>query len=146
MAGKFQYQPLHEGLQKLSIKYVACCISIPAPPRGASLVSPTEHCLDAISIPAPPRGASLVSRPTSCTLLFQYQPLHEGLLWPPRIISPYLFQYQPLHEGLHRVCILGHDIEYFNTSPSTRGFADGMSTVASSFISIPAPPRGASRG
>ena len=77
---RFQYQPLHEGLRLLDLVAGPGLISIPAPPRGASLIgrdadrlvdfntSPSTRGFDkngdlsyeeAISIPAPPRGASI---------------------------------------------------------------------------------------
>ena len=81
--------------------------------------------LPGISIPAPPRGASTFEIASPRDVIFQYQPLHEGLPYSASEMLPSaVFQYQPLHEGL----------------PKT-----GISVKVGS-ISIPAPPRGASSG
>ena len=140
---QFQYQPLHEGLRRFCRSSRAFQISIPAPPRGASEAG-DGTIINLISIPAPPRGASSRARPRQSPAIFQYQPLHEGLLrtgLPPvrlcyfntspstrgflvssRRDHSWIFQYQPLHEGL-----LYNQEEKFPE-----------------MISIPAPPRGAS--
>ena len=141
----FQYQPLYEGLPGKWINPVIGTISIPAPLRGASLVNDVSNSLF-ISIPAPLRGASCLMQKCRQFFLFQYQPLYEGLppaaataLWTISISIPAplrgasknpalasaksKFQYQPLYEGLPSLsCSLSWH-SYFNTSPSTRGFA-----------------------
>ena len=140
-------------------------ISIPAPPRGAS-DHPECRRFPLISIPAPPRGASCVLLGLWAALLFQYQPLHEGLPtrwsmgWHRRNFntSPSTrgfplsirswqfrqFQYQPLHEGLPADSCGIFWRQDFNTSPSTRGFRVVCPGKRRRLISIPAPPRGAS--
>ena len=120
-------------------------ISIPAPPRGASLHRVVCDCLD-ISIPAPPRGASRAEQSMLTLTLFQYQPLHEGLLICEKASAiTGTFQYQPLHEGLQVPCLYTSFLfRNFNTSPSTRGFEALPFYGIGRGISIPAPPRGAS--
>ena len=90
--------------------------------RGFERVTRVQHKGN-ISIPAPPRGAS-----------------EE---WSIPMFNK-KFQYQPLHEGLRIGTIVTRTQSYFNTSPSTRGFADKSVDRATHDISIPAPPRGAS--
>ena len=55
----FQYQPLHEGLHRAVSAGHLHGISIPAPPRGASMHQLIAVNAVMISIPAPPRGASM---------------------------------------------------------------------------------------
>ena len=55
-----------------------------------------------------------------------------------------IFQYQPLHEGLLGRAPSRWRRLYFNTSPSTRGFSSSVPHATGLPISIPAPPRGAS--
>ena len=84
----------------------------------------------------------------------------------PCLLDEIEFQYQPLHEGLLYGCYSVSVLGNFNTSPSTRGFAvlflhqsyhifqyqplhEGLPKLGSTAmgavtISIPAPPRGAS--
>ena len=162
---KFQYQPLHEGLPSSAV--CAAC--------------------NAISIPAPPRGASVMGSKRWAAYKFQYQPLHEGLRCLRSACHGLSqFQYQPLHEGLPDAvavadastisipapprgashgqmisqvslisipapprgaspgCCLQSHCDDFNTSPSTRGFSVNINVVLNNVISIPAPPRGAS--
>ena len=100
---RFQYQPLHEGLQTDILRLLLRMISIPAPPRGAS-ASPLQRPLRAEFQYQPlheglPRCLTMRKK----LMKFQYQPLHEGLPRPPITMSWNLsFQYQPLHEGLRQ--------------------------------------------
>ena len=119
-------------------------ISIPAPPRGAS-TSENEEVRSFNFNTSPSTRGFLVALEQSVPLVFQYQPLHEGLPAairqrridvhisipaPPRGASRTRtqrssrtrFQYQPLHEGLRRFSDSFRAYRDFNTSPSTRGF------------------------
>ena len=139
----FQYQPLHEGLRGCAGRDDRGYISIPAPPRGASIFGavgnmdyafqyqplheglqclPKMHIFDSISIPAPPRGASDGKSRRVRNIDFNTSPSTRG--FPARRSS----RCHP----------------YFNTSPSTRGFQAVACKVIVMDISIPAPPRGAS--
>ena len=99
-------------------------ISIHAPPRGATISCVFISTSRFISIHAPPRGATEL-QVLKCTC--------------PK------FQFTPLREGRH--CRLIHSekvFRYFNSRPSARGDACmGLVYGAQRYISIHAPPRGA---
>ena len=98
-----------------------------------------------ISIPAPPRGASPLQRPAPVDMLFQYQPLHEGLPEGKlRRAGRRHFNTSPSTRGFRKHLPESRAVRYFNTSPSTRGFGNEAHRAACDKISIPAPPRGAS--
>ena len=123
-------------------------ISIHAPPRGATGFGCPCRTRPAISIHAPPRGATLLcvqrrlfqndfnSRPSArgdlvgsqiaaLAVLFQFTPLREGRhVWLLKVRAKPLFQFTPLREG--------------------RLFGNQF-TVDDLYISIHAPPRGATR-
>ena len=76
-------------------------ISIPAPPRGASGADRCRSEGYPISIPAPPRGASEQPLSDAADLRnFNTSPSTRGFLPGSVYMSDLLFQYQPLHEGL----------------------------------------------
>ena len=77
------------------------CISIHAPPRGATGVSASRSSVSLrISIHAPPRGATARQNVGDCIRVFQFTPLREGRL-SQKSITP-----------------VG---DYFNSRPSARG-------------------------
>ena len=99
------------------------CISIHAPPRGATVKDEAEENLHIISIHAPPRGATSRCRRGEANGKFQFTPLREGRLGGKAKMKKYkLFQFTPLREG-RRACGRKHRPQYS--------------------ISIHAPPRGA---
>ena len=103
----FQYQPLHEGLLGVARCFHGWMISIPAPPRGASTprYRPTRRP-DFNTSPST-RGFHSLANQISSQILFQYQPLHEGLRCLPFVVDLWgQFQYQPLHEGLQQYCTI----------------------------------------
>ena len=121
---RFQFTPLREGRRNLLLKYVNCvCISIHAPPRGATRIggAARQPPADFNSRPsARGDGITLACKPHA--LVFQFTPLREGR--QPR------FGYHPAGK-------------YFNSRPSARGDdAHGFEGVRF-HISIHAPPRGA---
>ena len=98
-------------------------ISIPAPPRGASSWENWKVGTIFISIPAPPRGASLSPSNPSWSIIFQYQPLHEGLLMVPLLGIFIKISIPAPPRGASSIQIWEPMLmQYFNTSPSTRGF------------------------
>ena len=122
-------------------------ISIHAPPRGATKPASSSNALanhfnsrpsargdrvrtfvfvaGNISIHAPPRGAT-----------------DDGT----RVLKSYLFQFTPLREGRRDGRARGEaDCDYFNSRPSARGDVETDTIVAQWFISIHAPPRGATK-
>ena len=100
-------------------------ISIHAPPRGATCFVEGSLYGWVISIHAPPRGATNKNKKNAEGLPFQFTPLREGRLKAnARKFSDNLFQFTPLREG--RRCLL---LQQRND-----------------FISIHAPPRGATMG
>ena len=75
-----------------------------------------------ISIHAPPRGATKFNNIALLSVIFQFTPLREGRLQPPR-----RFPRQ----------------SYFNSRPSARGDGAFKACLRLPYISIHAPPRGA---
>ena len=120
----FQFTPLREGRHvRLWERTICTGISIHAPPRGATDAKTGIVKSKDISIHAPPRGATTQVDTIDGYVLFQFTPLREGRLVPfPRIKSFILFQFTPLREGRPRLSSV---------------------LVASRYISIHAPPRGA---
>ena len=106
---------MHEEFQRM--------ISIHAPPRGATRLACLDELLSNISIHAPPRGATTSACDQPCKALFQFTPLREG----------------------RRFATGGSSCSqhYFNSRPSARGDVHGREKGTGTFISIHAPPRGA---
>ena len=141
-------------------------ISIHAPPRGATQGGCTRnHLFQGISIHAPPRGAThscayrkffkdFNSRPSARgdppppkikgRVIFQFTPLREGRHERSTDCTPVKFQFTPLREG-RQLDVRPHENElHFNSRPSARGDSiDASIQLLTLFISIHAPPRGA---
>ena len=137
------------GATAVAARFKQRYISIHAPPRGATRLYGEREVELHISIHAPPRGATRRSCPrTRKPTLFQFTPLREGRLCT-LISTPavFLFQFTPLREGRHdgeRVRFAAW--RYFNSRPSARGDArTGVDLTLMHFISIHAPPRGATQ-
>ena len=120
---EFQFTPLREGRPgKMTIKENDL-ISIHAPPRGATGVSFSCLLWLSISIHAPPRGA------TSDLAIATGQKV---------------FQFTPLREGRRASCPPARTrTANFNSRPSARGDHRFAEMFFKEFISIHAPPRGA---
>ena len=98
------------------------CISIHAPLRGATISALCFTMPRCISIPAPPRGATRGVRNSLGDKIFQFPPLREGRQNRATIICTFhSFQFPPLREGR----------------------PDKFPITYERYISIPAPPRGA---
>ena len=76
------------------------CISIHAPPRGATVELSAITGLPYISIHAPPRGATI---------------------HPRHVLDPEQFQFTPLREGRHVATGSREHGFHFNSRPSARG-------------------------
>ena len=140
----FQYQPLHEGLPKQVATLSYRRISIPAPPRGASIFKKSLKPEFNFNTSPSTRGFA-VAAVSSAVHEFQYQPLHEGL--PSLIfinVFVSIFQYQPLHEGLPGKRGWRQRSALFQYQPLHEGLRQGVPVALDKPISIPAPPRGAS--
>ena len=146
----FQFTPLREGRPYgASARRAVACISIHAPPRGATTRCSQIFVIRIISIHAPPRGATHADCYTRSTKQFQFTPLREGrqggaaaggrgqisIHAPPRGAtlseryflgcSP-LFQFTPLREGRRRGRQgRGARTSHFNSRPSARGDSGG---------------------
>ena len=78
----FQFTPLREGRRRGCGQGDGCrCISIHAPPRGATDGGVACRNRRVISIHAPPRGATSISALLCACCIFQFTPLREGRLW-----------------------------------------------------------------
>ena len=143
----FNSRPSARGDVQNRVLYTLACISIHAPPRGATCV-----------------GTSM----TNCFTIFQFTPLREGR-HTSNCISCFVdkFQFTPLREGRlgsqnvtrQRVQISIHAPPrgatlirffnrfplYFNSRPSARGDGYCRARYEATFISIHAPPRGATQ-
>ena len=142
----FQYQPLHEGLPVAMIApHLRLWISIPAPPRGASAVRVPIRLFHAISIPAPPRGASIRYMYILRRMISIPAPPRGASMHQVLAVGCIDFNTSPSTRGFLLLPDLRLDGIDFNTSPSTRGFGSGEIFPDGRKISIPAPPRGASK-
>ena len=96
-----------------------------------------------ISIHAPPRGATSAHPAEFAFPPFQFTPLREGRPAGAKFLRQPTFQFTPLREGrlgrCHRVFPAG----YFNSRPSARGDLCRDENERRKYISIHAPPRGA---
>ena len=147
--------------------FVAENISIHAPPRGATCTRrrsppPSVHFNSRPSA----RGDAWCSATSETVSLFQFTPLREGRLlcfYPSFYFVK--FQFTPLREGRRFIVptpsiltnfnsrpsargdlilsVTANIKYYFNSRPSARGDMPGIFQVERSFISIHAPPRGA---
>ena len=163
----FQFTPLREGRRDTTIGKATGLISIHAPPRGATIFSAYNDSNLSISIHAPPRGATRNGKAAASTMadfnsrpsargdlsgalflylpLFQFTPLREGRPRPTSVSreTP-RFQFTPLREGRLEITesvSVAHS--HFNSRPSARGDSAIDLTPEKGFISIHAPPRGA---
>ncbi len=145
---QFQFTPLREGrLDARPPDYVPELISIHAPPRGAT----------AGSRPQPARRGYFNSRPSargdtistflpSCTPVGQYTPRREGR---PHIFSRWRvnahFNSRPSARGDPCSKWFERSADDFNSRPSARGDSTYAALCALGYISIHAPPRGATK-
>ena len=119
----FNSRPSARGDVRAASRGRGLCISIHAPPRGATGVSASRSSVSLrISIHAPPRGATSRADLSADGILFQFTPLREG---------------RPCG-GFRRFRCL-----YFNSRPSARGDKSSIVPLKHPQISIHAPPRGA---
>ena len=120
----FQFTPLREGRRRGCGQGDGCrCISIHAPPRGATHFDFVVIQLRLISIHAPPRGATIMR-------LVKQGKNVISIHAPPRGATGG----QRHNRGIPR---------NFNSRPSARGDKTGLSRYIFLSISIHAPPRGA---
>ena len=123
---RFQFTPLREGRHIDYQRTVTRYISIHAPPRGATPHHRVcfRHHTHFNSRPSA-RGDVIGNSGGWLHVEFQFTPLREGRLSSmPRYTQPRIFQFTPLREG--------------------RRYIDYQRTVTR-YISIHAPPRGATR-
>ena len=120
-------------------------ISIHAPPRGATFPVSESPGVGKISIHAPPRGATFVAFRQRLPCKFQFTPLREGRPAARATVSitTNAFQFTPLREGRPSTCSPTRKSSYFNSRPSARGDFGSIWSTIGEYISIHAPPRGA---
>ena len=146
MKRTFQFTPLREGRQekRSRMSNTADFNSRPSA-RGDFGGGGLRHLL-IISIHAPPRGATAASWTICRNSKFQFTPLREGRRYTtlcPLRSAP--FQFTPLREGRPQARMATSTIAYFNSRPSARGDPLSGRTVQHYYISIHAPPRGATQ-
>ena len=164
----FQFTPLREGRQEELMPRCPYCISIHAPPRGATAERRRLHPRDRhfnsrpsargdfcgfsttfalqISIHAPPRGATrrCAGSHVRGRTHFNSRPSARGDLasWShSRRTHP--FQFTPLREGRRGQSLNCTPSVHFNSRPSARGDRTLSRSCQNAAISIHAPPRGA---
>ena len=165
---EFQFTPLREGRRNpAERRNTHGQISIHAPPRGATWQCPADrrwtyfnsrpsargddinlHAIFPIliSIHAPPRGATQYDGGCDLPDVFQFTPLREGRPFPcPAPRRRCHFNSRPSARGDGGAGrIAGPTSKDFNSRPSARGDAgDWQSRARQHYISIHAPPRGA---
>ena len=97
-----------------------------------------------ISIPAPARGATGRMKKRSPKSPFQFPPLREGRLHQHDITAyAPAFQFPPLREGRRDCPVVKSVLTNFNSRPCARGDPKGDTGAPFTYISIPAPARGA---
>ena len=120
-------------------------ISIHAPPRGATDNANANARAVIISIHAPPRGATRAERRRAARDIFQFTPLREGRpLTAEDVLAEIIhFNSRPSArgDGVSEVPFI--KVSDFNSRPSARGDLSVMLATMYNFISIHAPPRGA---
>ena len=164
----FQFTPLREGRRKHRPQHPdERDISIHAPPRGATMPSPSvtastnfnsrpsargdPHGTNLpnsffISIHAPPRGATHFVSSYGSVLQFQFTPLREGRQSLVSADTRFpIFQFTPLREGRHCTERSLKNSMYISIHAPPRGATRGARgfRVSGGGISIHAPPRGA---
>ena len=142
---EFQFTPLREGrpLGQLTLSFPFYFNSRPSA-RGDLFRGQWLSCRT-ISIHAPPRGATPVRDCRALIAEFQFTPLREGRPGTLNVAGDSaLFQFTPLREGrqssLRRLWAWIGD---FNSRPSARGDRRQVAAWRCCWISIHAPPRGA---
>ena len=165
----FQFTPLREGRLTWSKRANTPRYFNSRPSARGDVQNRVLYTLACISIHAPPRGATCVGTSmTNCFTIFQFTPLREGR-HTSNCISCFVdkFQFTPLREGRlgsqnvtrQRVQISIHAPPrgatlirffnrfplYFNSRPSARGDGYCRARYEATFISIHAPPRGATQ-
>ena len=111
--------------------------------------SPAHGCWRRfISIHAPPRGATKSQTFGIEIEIFQFTPLREGRQAENgHEKGGKKFQFTPLREGRRLLLADSFDVRlHFNSRPSARGDLETVQKSLESFISIHAPPRGATQG
>ena len=121
----FQFPPLREGRRKSStLNRRKSLFQFPPLREGRHKQLVTKGDADVISIHAPPRGATQQVAHMQHNAQFQFTPLREGRRGSPRQLAS--------------SCD-------FNSRPSARGDSTLNAAPIACLISIPAPPRGATR-
>ena len=142
----FQFTPIREGRPPPEQMEASPAAFQFTPLREGRHVRLWERTIcTGISIHAPPRGATTQVDTIDGYVLFQFTPLREGRLVPfPRIKSFILFQFTPLREGRPRLSSVLVASRYISIHAPPRG-ATSRFVVLDCYlcISIHAPPRGA---
>ncbi len=142
----FQFTPLREGRQCFfQLPTFARLISIHAPPRGATKMEGSKLYIVAISIHAPPRGATRSWRAyRDDANYFNSRPSARGdALLSAGFCKSLYFNSRPSARGDAYFFRQNSTNAYFNSRPSARGDNIVHTPLYADFISIHAPPRGA---
>ena len=142
----FQFTPLREGRRCPAARSTSAPIFQFTPlreGRRSALIGTSFGWM--ISIHAPPRGATRsLYRALALSAYFNSRPSARGDMSPADASTARLiFQFTPLREGRPNVYRLRLVRRHFNSRPSARGDFTAKSYYWQFYISIHAPPRGA---
>ena len=142
----FNSRPSARGDKSEKVRNSKECISIHAPPRGATArLSEIVHLSERFQFTPLREGRRAVRAASKAAGEFQFTPLREGRL--PHRAEPggvRQFQFTPLREGRRCFkCSASLRRRYFNSRPSARGDTHLDNGLLNEDISIHAPPRGA---
>ena len=145
---RFQFTPLREGRPD-SVRYhfYTRKISIHAPPRGATKLTQLESSFNQFQFTPLREGRPQQIAEGKMNALFQFTPLREGR--PQQFAEGKmnaLFQFTPLREGRRRTTKRGTAAQLFQFTPLREGRPPPWTLRNGCFISIHAPPRGATGG
>ena len=143
----FQFTPLREGRPVTLEMAMRECISIHAPPRGATVRTWSNWDGTSISIHAPPRGATLYGLIKRFLTIFQFTPLREGrrCLYAWGSVAIFISIHAP-PRGATFFPICWNCCRTFQFTPLREGRRNRLRRFTRQIvISIHAPPRGATR-
>ena len=120
------------------------CISIHAPPRGATRELALHRAHPQFQFTPLREGRRTPQAGQDDSVPFQFTPLREGRLAKRgSIVEQFQFQFTPLREGRRLAGCVEDRAFYFNSRPSARGDRRSGPVQHVRPISIHAPPRGA---
>ena len=142
----FNSRPSARGDDSVRLVLAVRPISIHAPPRGATRSRKTACSGNYFNSRPSARGDVCGFLRRGITRLFQFTPLREGRRKAGKFPSAaILFQFTPLREGRLHSVLADKFADKFQFTPLREGRPHLAATLTAEYISIHAPPRGATR-